>query len=126
MNLKNLQKSLCRKYDAQFCPSLLRQKLGISKNVLSNAMPLNGLRHPPEGDTCGWYIWAGEQFSDADDFFEPLHVEHVDKWCPVVTQYLGLAPGWRFLIDPSKEYVDVWFDENLLLGGFNKGAQGQV
>ena len=27
--------------------------------------------------------------------------------------YLGLAPGWRFLIAPG--YEDVWYDEKLLL-----------
>jgi hypothetical protein len=30
-----------------------------------------------------------------------------------LTKYLGLAPGWRFLIAPG--YEDVWFDEILLL-----------
>jgi len=35
-------------------------KVGIARNVTSGLMPINGLRHPPEGDTTGWYIWAGE------------------------------------------------------------------
>ena len=45
-------------------------------------------------------------------FFVPLHVVHLDEWCPEVKKYLGLPPGWRFLIAEGHE--DVWFDESLL------------
>jgi hypothetical protein len=31
---------------------------------------------------------------------------------PSVVQYLGLPPGWRFLVAGRR--VDVWFDETLL------------
>lgn len=75
-------------------------------------VPINGLRHPPEGDTTGWYIWAGEELSTATDFFVPLHVVHLDEWCPGAIPYLGLPPGWRFLI--ADGYEDVWFDPSLL------------
>jgi hypothetical protein len=40
------------------------------------------LRIQPENSTTGWYIWAGEQMSQADDFFVPLHVAHVEEWVP--------------------------------------------
>ena len=50
------------------------------------------------GETSGWYVWAGEAFSDAPDFFQPMHIEHVISRCPEILPYLGLAPGWRFLI----------------------------
>ncbi len=65
-----------------------------------------------EGDTCGWYLWAGEEFSWDADFFQPVHVEHLRLWRPEVSQYLALPPGWRFLIAPG--YEDVWYDEGLL------------
>jgi hypothetical protein len=52
-------------------------------------LPLNGLRHAPEGDTCGWYIWAGEELSDDSAFFEPLHVEHLPAVCPEVLPYFN-------------------------------------
>lgn len=87
-------------------------KLGIAQNVRSHLLPINGLRHPPTGGVSGWYIWAGGEISEADDFFVPLHVEHVEEWRPDIVKYLGLAPGWRFQIAPGHE--DVWFDATLL------------
>jgi hypothetical protein len=65
----------------------------------------------PEGDTTGWYLWSGE-LSQSDDFFEPLHVKHLNERCPEVTPYLGLPAGWRFLLAPNHE--DIWYDEALL------------
>jgi hypothetical protein len=76
-------------------------------------MPLNGLRHFPQGDTTGWYIWAGENFSEESDFFVPLHVKHLEDWCPEIIKYLGLPPGHRFLIT-NEGYEDVWEDKTLL------------
>lgn len=87
-------------------------KVGVARNVKSELLPINGLRHAPEGDTTGWYIWAGEEPSDAPDFFEPLHVRHLVDWCPSVLPYLALPPGWRFLIAPGHE--DVWEDPSLV------------
>ena len=87
-------------------------EVGIARNVLEGVLPINGLRHPPAGDTTGWYIWAGEELSDDPDFFVPLHVAHLDKWCPVAVRFLGLPPGWRFLV--AGDYVDVWEDPTLL------------
>ena len=106
------QRELCQKYQAGCEPPDLGLKLGISKDFFSGKMPLNGLRHPPEGDTCGWYLWAGEVFPDADDAFESLHIVHLVERDSDVTKYFGLAPGWRFLM--AGDYEDVWFDPKLL------------
>lgn len=106
------QKDLCVRYGSPFVGSPLALKVGIAVNVKSGLLPINGLRNPPEGDTTGWYIWAGEELSDDPDFFVPLHVEHLIQWCPAVLPYLGLAPGWRFLI--AGAYDDVWEDKSLL------------
>ena len=86
-------------------------KIGISENALAGAYPLNGLRHPPEGDTTGWYIWSGE-FSLDPNFFVPMHTSHLFELRPEIIPYLGLGPGWRFLIAPK--YEDVWEDLSLL------------
>ena len=106
------QHRICARFGVPFVSSPPDQKVGIARNVLSSATPINGLRHPPVGDTTGWFIWAGEVLSDAADFFVPLHVAHLDEWCPAAAPYLGLPPGWRFLI--AGGYEDVWFDPALL------------
>lgn len=113
-DIKNSQIYVCEKYGTSFYPSDLDLKIGISKNIKDGAIPINGLRHPPEGDTTGWYIWGGEEFLDDDpDFFVPLHVKHLEEWCPEVLKFLGLPPGWRFLI--ANDYEDVWYDDSLLI-----------
>lgn len=106
------QKEICAKYRVKYVPSPSNQKIGVAENVRAGIEPINGLRHPAEGDTTGWYIWAGEELSDSSDFFKPLHVAHLDNWCPKVKKFLGLAPGWRFLI--AGDHEDVWYDETLL------------
>ncbi|WP_342617093.1 hypothetical protein [Rhodoferax sp. GW822-FHT02A01] len=87
-------------------------KLGIAFSTLGQ-MPINGLRIPAEGNTNGWYLWCGGEPSKAEDFYSPLHVEHIDRHLPQVREYLVLPPGYRFLIDDSG-HQDVWFDEALL------------
>lgn len=111
------QKEICIKYGAKFINCDLKLKIGISQNVKSDLRPINGMRINPENGTCGWYIWAGEECSDAPDFFVPLHAEHLEQWAPLVLKYLGLPPGWRFLV--TEEYEDVWEDD-LLLSELNK------
>jgi hypothetical protein len=87
-------------------------KLGIAISTIGQ-LPINGLRHKPENGTNGWYIWCGMELSDADEFFSPLHVEHIADYLPEVAGYLDLPPGYRFQID-GKNYEDVWFDAELL------------
>jgi len=107
------QRSICEKYCAGFVPSSPKLKMGISDAALRGVLPLHGLRRAPEADTSGWYIWSGD-YSENADFFVPIHVEHVLSEGMVFAQYLGLAPGWRFLIG-EEGYEDVWFDKNLLV-----------
>lgn len=112
MEYSKEQRDICNKYNAPFVSSPLNLKVGISRNVKDGALPINGLRHPIEGDTSGWYIWGGEELSDDPDFFLPLHIEHLSEWCPDIIKFLGLSPGWRFLYTPN--YEDVWEDKTLL------------
>ncbi|MEV6414221.1 hypothetical protein [Kribbella sp. NPDC051718] len=107
------QADICRRFNVSPMAAPADLKVGISRNVRNGlVLPLNGLRHAAEGDTTGWYIWAGEELSDDSDFFVPLHVGHLHKWSTAVLPYLALPSGWRFLIAPGHE--DVWFDESLL------------
>lgn len=75
--------------------------------------PINGLRHPPEPGTSGWFIWAGGEIDQSeDDFFASLHVSHLENRHPDLIRYLALPPGWRFQIAPGQE--EVWYDTSLL------------
>ena len=85
-------------------------KLGIALGTIGKN-PIHGLRHKAENGTNGWYIWCGEEMGKADDFFVPLHVEHIADYLPEVQEYLELPPGYRFLID-GNDYEDVWFEGN--------------
>ncbi|NOW94428.1 hypothetical protein [Mucilaginibacter sp. SG564] len=113
MGYKTEQMAICEKYGSAYYESLPFLKIGIAKNLKDGIWPINGLRHPLEGDTTGWYIWAGENFSSDPDFFEPVHVIHVIESFPIIAKYLGLAPGTRFLI--TENYEDVWEDPPLRL-----------
>ena len=117
-----IQREKCAKFDAKFVSCDPKLKVGISQNVRNGLRPINGLRISPEGDTCGWYIWAGEEWSDAPDFFVPLHAKHLEQWAPLVLPYLGLPPGWRFLV--TEEYEDAWKDPQLKLSASNGNSMG--
>lgn len=106
------QRALCERYGTDYSPLPNGMQVGIARNVRDGILPVHGLRHPPAGDTTGWYIWAGGEPSDDPDFFVPLHVEHLDTWCPEAIRFLGLPPGWRFLV--AGDYEDVWRDSSLL------------
>ena len=108
----HLQRATAQRFGATPLPVDPRLKVGIAANVRIGLQPVNALRHRPEGDTSGWYIWAGEVFSDDPDFFMPLHITHLSGWCPEIVPYLALPPGWRVLIAPGHE--DVWFDAGLV------------
>ncbi|MBW8882332.1 MAG: hypothetical protein JF615_13170 [Asticcacaulis sp.] len=112
MTLEVEQRAICAKWNAPYLATPEGTKLGVALNLRKGLQPINGLRIAPGGEANGWYIWAGEVFSEADDFFQSLHAIHLSDWCPSAGKFLGLAPGWRFLIADCHE--DVWFDPQLL------------
>jgi hypothetical protein len=103
--------TICEWVGATPDPPKPLSKVGLALGSLGKGV-VNGLRLPEVEDTNGWYIWCGE-LSQAEDFFSPLHVEHVVDHLPAVLEYLDLPPGYRFLID-GDDYEDVWFDVSLL------------
>lgn len=105
------QLAICAKYNVTPVGVSPDEKLGIARNIKSGLLPLNGVRHLPEHGTCGWYLWAGGEMSNDPDFFEPLHVSHLEEKCEAAMPFLLLPPGWRFLV--AGEYCDVWFDPNV-------------
>lgn len=110
--LRDRQLALCAQHGAEPLFPTHDQVCGWSPTASAGAVPLHGLRHPPSGGTCGWYLWGGEHLSEAADFFQPLHVAHLATRCPEVLQFLALPPGWRFLLAPDQ--LEVWFDPSLL------------
>ncbi len=111
MKIKREQ-SICEWAEAEPLKPEAGTKLGIALSTLGKE-PINGLRHSPENGTNGWFIWCGEEMSQAEDFFSPLHVEHIAEYLPQVQEYLNLPPGYRFLID-GNNYEDVWYEQELL------------
>ncbi|MGY4535623.1 hypothetical protein ACVW0P_000017 [Mucilaginibacter sp. UYNi724] len=113
-HLLEKQEALCQKYNAKYIPTPLNGIIGVALETFTElGMPVNGLRHSGRThDTCTWYIWAGE-YSSKSDFFKPVHIDHLLEVCPQAVNYLGLAPGWRFLFD-NKGYEDVCYDKELL------------
>lgn len=104
---------VCERFGATPDVPMPDSQVGVARNLRdSQTWPLNGLRHPPETGTSGWYLWRGDELGRTDDFFQPLHAEHLAEWSPDVLAYLALPPGWRFLLAPDHE--DVWYDETLL------------
>lgn len=103
--------AVCVRYGAEFVPPSPNSKAGVAANLTADAFPVNGLRHA-EGSTSGWFLWAGNELPSDPDFFQPLHVRHLLNRCPGVLPYIGLAPGWRFILAPGHE--DVWYDGALL------------
>jgi len=101
------QQEVCERFGVTPVPTPDDLKVGLA---LGGNGPLPGLRHPPKGETAGWYIWRGE-LSSADDF-APLHAAHLAERVPETLPYLALPPGWRFLLAPDRE--DVWDDQALL------------
>jgi hypothetical protein len=104
------QQEICKKANSNWRPINPKHKIGVSDNLYGE--PVHGLRHNPEKGTTGWYIWTGE-FSNAEDFFKPMHAGHLLQRRSDLIKYLGLQPGFRFLID-GKGYEDIWEDKQLL------------
>ena len=106
------QLEVCRRFGLEPYPAPSHLKVGIARNVKGDTLPVQGIRHPPEGDTTGWYIFAGQEMSNDPDFFVPLHVAHLHEWCPGAMPYLLLPPGWAFVLAPG--YEDVYFNARLM------------
>lgn len=113
--LEESQRRLCRSHGAPFEPPSPGSKVGIAMQTLGR-VPVQGVRIPATPAVCGWYIYAGDEWSDDVNFYQPMCVEHLAEYCPLALPFLGLPPGWRFLTD-EQGYVDVWFDEAVLKRG---------
>lgn len=93
-SILSAQLQVTTRFAALPAPPSNGDKVGVSENVRSrHVLPLNGLRHPATAGTSGWFIWRGEELGTAHDFFVPLHVEHLETWCPEARSLSRLASG---------------------------------
>ncbi|SHN07844.1 hypothetical protein [Chitinophaga sp. CF418] len=84
------QKAICEYYGVSYFASPFDKLIGVAIETFkdNSLMPINGLRHPIESDqSANWYIWAGEEFSEAVDFFKPIHISHLLELCPLVCTF---------------------------------------
>ena len=104
------QKVLCKELRVRWTQIEPNQIIGLSIDI--SQQPIHGLRHPIENKSAGWYVWTGE-YSESVDFYKPVHAGHLVDIKPELLKYLGLPPGYRFLIDDGG-YEDIWYDKTLL------------
>ena len=110
--LEELQRRVCEAYGVDYTPPLPGSKVGIALQTLDRT-PVHAVRLPPTETTCGWYIYAGDEWSDDPDFYQPLCVEHMAKYCENAVPFLALPPGWWFYTDGKGNY-EASFDPKLL------------
>jgi hypothetical protein len=93
------QRSVCQIQDCECVPVVRSDTVGVALETIGRR-PINGLRHPvtyEERAITGWYIWCGEQFSNAPDFFKPLCVDHLLDALPAVADFLACLQAFVFL-----------------------------
>ncbi|MET7866535.1 immunity protein Imm33 domain-containing protein [Micromonospora taraxaci] len=113
MNVSAAQHDVCRRCAVEPSPPTQQTMIGIALSRSRELEPLNALRHPIAGNSNGWFVWRGPEIpQDDDDFFAPVHIEHLDEYAPELEPYLALPPGWGVVLAP--DYEDVWYDESLL------------
>jgi hypothetical protein len=107
------QGRMCRRFGVAALRPRPGTMIGVALGRAAAAEPLNAIRHPPVGQSNGWYVWRGGQIPhDDDEFFSPMHIEHATSRFPGLLPYLALPLGFGVILAPG--YEDVWQDEALL------------
>jgi hypothetical protein len=101
--LEELQRRICKAYGAEYTPPISGSKVGIALQTMGRT-PIQATRTPPTDTTCGWYIYAGDQWSDDPAFYQGLCVEHLAEYCKFALPFLALPPGWWFHTDGKGQY----------------------
>lgn len=101
------QREVCDKFGM---PAQVPEPIVALATESVSQSPIYGTRGQiPEGGNVSWFIHCGE-YSEADDFYKPVHISHVIETVPQVARYLCLPVGATFIIDDSG-YEDVWMAE---------------
>ncbi|WP_423236987.1 immunity protein Imm33 domain-containing protein [Burkholderia multivorans] len=102
--LLRLQLDTCRRYDLPDCAP--EDMVAVAISTLGK-MPVYGTRISlPAGGNVSWFFHCGE-YSDAADFYQPVHTDHLAELLPAVIKYLRLPHGSKFIIDDNG-FEDVW------------------
>ena len=115
IQIEEEQKEVCRTLNVNWAPLDRQLMIAINESIFTGIQPINGLRHIKQKSIDGWYLWSGSEIpQDDDNFFKPIHPEHLITRRKIVLKYLGLPAGWRFQINDNG-YEDIWFDESTLV-----------
>lgn len=102
------QRKVCEKYGECFYSCAPEDRAGVAVETLQFE-PIYGVRKKNPDGSSSWYVWGGPH-SSAPDFYQPLCASHLLELLPLAVPYLGLPPGYKFILDRSG-YEDVWKDE---------------
>jgi hypothetical protein len=101
-DIEQEQQDVCKRLNLKWTPVDKVLMVAINTSLFTDARPINGLRHPRQKNIDGWYVWSGGEIpKDIDDFFNPIHPEHLIEKRPIILKYLGLPYGYRFQIDDN-------------------------
>ncbi|WP_254613850.1 immunity protein Imm33 domain-containing protein [Burkholderia lata] len=104
--LRARQEAVCARYGLPVVEP--DDMVAVAMSTLGKA-PVYGTRIVlSEGHNVSWFFHCGE-YSDAADFYQPLHAAHLSTHLPLVLPYLMLPAGARFIIDDTG-YEDIWMD----------------
>lgn len=106
------QIKVCERLKVKFVASPADSVIAVSDPFDAGSDLIQGLRREATDKETGWHIWTGGDDPDDLGFFDLVPVRDFARLCPVAVPYLGLAPGWRFKIEPGN--LKVWFDAALL------------
>ncbi len=106
-NIPSTPQSVCA---ARGLPDVPPEDMVAVATTTLGAMPIYGTRITlPKDGTISWFFHCGD-YSDEQDFYQPVHTAHLPELLPQVINYLHLPPGAKFIID-DQGYEDVWMDQ---------------
>jgi hypothetical protein len=108
------QQRCCADYGAEWSPPPSDFKVSIARSVLPCVGAFHGARRRPSEGDSGWYVWAGDEYSDDPTYFVHVSVASLREWCPSALKFLALPAGWRF--EMSEDGERAWPDPQLLEG----------
>jgi hypothetical protein len=101
--LEEMQRSVCQSYRADYDPPAPGSTIAVATQTMG-ASPVRGVRRPPAAGASGWFIYAGEDWSEDPAFFQTVSLEELAECCGLALPFLGLPPGWWFQTDGAGDY----------------------